>query len=140
MRRFTTARSRVSAPDGTDGSEGTNGSGGTAVAASAANGSSPTLGTAPHAGASPRPRLPKRAVCPICATTFEPRASGGQCPVCGEQVVPVAAATRHMAGISPAAHWLADGGWRLTLVLLLVAYELGLFIFVWIQLAQKHLL
>ncbi len=114
----------------------------------ARGGASASVGAAieePAAPPGPSPalahsRVPKRVVCPICATAFEPRAGGGRCPVCGEQVVPAAAASRHIAGISPAVRWLGDGGWRLTLVLLLVAYELALFIFVWVQLAHKHLI
>ncbi|HKS69784.1 MAG TPA: hypothetical protein VJQ45_05165 [Ktedonobacterales bacterium] len=111
-----------------------NGRGGAPAAASVA------AGTPPHVAAQPQARVPKHLACPICATAFEPRASGGQCPVCGEQVVPAAAVTRQIPGVSPAMRWLADGGWRLVLVLLLAAYQIALLIFVWVQLAHKHLI
>lgn len=115
-----------------------NGRGG-APASSVATGTPPVgaLGAAP---AHSQPRVPRHLTCPICATTFEPRASDGQCPVCGEQVAPAAAVTRQIPGVSPAMRWLADGGWRLVLVLLLAVYQIALLIFVWVQLAHKHLI
>lgn len=115
-----------------------NGRGG-ATASSVATGTPPAVGP-PNVAAQPQPRAPKSVTCPICATAFEPRASGGQCPVCGEQVVPAAAVMRQIPGVSPAMRWLADGGWRLVLVLLLAVYQIALLIFVWVQLAHKHLI
>jgi hypothetical protein len=81
---------------------------------------------------------PKQVVCPVCGTSFEPRSTAGKCPVCGEQVVPAAATATPI--ITPLARWLADGGWRLLLVLLLVVYQIVLFIWVIQQLIQKHAL
>ncbi|HEU5441297.1 MAG TPA: hypothetical protein VFU88_18570 [Ktedonobacterales bacterium] len=93
--------------------------------------------SAPPAG-SASASAPKQVVCPVCGTSFEPRSTAGKCPVCGEQVVPAAATATPI--ITPLARWLADGGWRLLLVLLLVVYQIVLFIWVIQQLIQKHAL
>lgn len=82
--------------------------------------------------------VPKQVVCPVCGTSFEPRSTAGKCPVCGEQVVPTAATATPV--VTPLVRWLADGGWRLLLVLLLVLYQIALFIWVVQQLIQKHAL
>lgn len=117
-----------------------NGRGGAHAASPAATGTTSPVGPLGATPAHSQPRVPRHLACPICATTFEPRASGGQCPVCGEQVVQAAAVTRQIPGVSPSMRWLADGGWRLALVLLLAVYQIALLIFVWVQLAHKHLI
>jgi hypothetical protein len=70
-------------------------------------------------------------VCPVCTTTFDPRASGGRCPLCGEQLVEQAALVGEASALSPAWRWFTFGGWRLVLVVLFVLYELMLFLYVW---------
>lgn len=98
----------------------------------AANARSPQ---APHSAP-----VPKSLPCPICQTTFDPRASGGRCPVCGEQVVPAAAVTREVPGLSRLGRWLKSGGWRVVLVLLVVLYQIVLFIYLWHLFVVNHLL
>lgn len=104
-----------------------------AAAAPAPGSSVPAPATSPRTGSAP-----KQVVCPVCGTSFEPRSTAGQCPVCGEQVVPAAATATSI--ITPLTRWLADGGWRLLLVLLLVVYQIVLFVWVIQQLIQKHAL
>ena len=84
--------------------------------------------------------IPKRATCPICQTTFDPRASTGKCPVCGEQVVPPMMVTRTIPVITPLWHWLRAGGWRLALLVVFVLYQLVLFLGLWHQFTLEHLL
>lgn len=91
--------------------------------------------------AAPRPSpLPREVSCPICKTTFAPRSSAGRCPVCGEQVLPAAAATREVPVLSPTGRFLAAGGWRAVLLVFLLLYEIALFIFLWVALSRAHLL
>ena len=88
-----------------------------------------------------KPAIPHEVVCPICSTTFAPRRTRGRCPVCGEQVIPSADATRDLPVITPVANWLfRDGNWRLAAVGVLVLYQIILFIILWIHLAQIHAL
>ncbi len=82
--------------------------------------------------------LPKEVTCPICATAFDPRATKGRCPVCGEQVAPTALATRAVPWLTPTWAWVKAGGWRLVLVALMVIYEVALFIIVWQRFAAAH--
>ncbi len=80
------------------------------------------------AAASPRPAIPKKVVCPVCSTTFNVRANGGKCPVCGEQVVPHELAAANIPVASPAGKWLFQGGgWRLVALIALLVYQLVLF-------------
>lgn len=82
---------------------------------------------------------PRRVCCPICETPFDPRATGGRCPVCDEQVVPAAAVTRALPVLSPAWAWVKTGGWRLVLLLIFVTYQLVLLIYLWATFANAHL-
>ena len=84
--------------------------------------------------------VPSALTCPICATVFDPHDSAGTCPVCGEQVVAAALVTHDVAVLSPTARWLKDGGWRLVLVVLLLAYQVGLFVWIWHSFVANHLL
>jgi hypothetical protein len=86
------------------------------------------------------PRAPGRMACPVCATGFDPRATAGRCPVCGEQVVPEAMVTRQVPVLTPTWAWLKSGGWRVALVLLVLMYQVALLGFVWHWLAAAHLL
>ncbi|GAC1451471.1 MAG: hypothetical protein PVSMB4_11330 [Ktedonobacterales bacterium] len=89
----------------------------------------------------PKPVVPKQVTCPVCATPFDPRGTEGRCPVCGEQVVPAEEAARTVPVLSPASRWLfREGNWRLTAVMVLVVYQIVLFIVLWIHLAQVHAL
>ena len=81
---------------------------------------------------------PKEVACPVCATVFDPRATTGRCPVCGEQVVPSTLATRPLPGLTPAWAWVKAGGWRIVLVGLVVIYEVVLLIIVWQRFAAAH--
>lgn len=76
-----------------------------------------------------KPAVPKRVTCPVCQTSFGPRATAGKCPVCGEQVLPEADVVRHVPYLTPAWAWVKAGGWRLVLLVVVVLYQLGLFIF-----------
>lgn len=78
--------------------------------------------------------------CPVCATTFEPKASRGRCPVCNEQVVPEALVTPEIRGVTPAMRWLKEGGWRLVVLVLFILYQAGLLIYLWHSFADQHLL
>ncbi|MGE5334276.1 MAG: hypothetical protein ACM3N4_06210 [Nitrososphaerota archaeon] len=88
----------------------------------------------------PNPAMPNEIICPICATHFDPRASGGRCPVCNEQVIPQAAVSRFVPMLTPAWAWLKAGGWRLALLVAFVLYQIGLFIYMWHSLANAHVL
>jgi hypothetical protein len=92
-------------------------------------------GGTPHAD---RTSPPKEVTCPVCATVFDPRATTGRCPVCGEQVVPTTQVTRSVPGLTPAWAWVKTGGWRIVLVGLLVIYEVVLLIIVWQRFAAAH--
>ena len=81
---------------------------------------------------------PKEVTCPVCATVFDPRATKGRCPVCGEEVVPATQVTRSMPGLTPAWAWVKAGGWRIVLVGLVVTYEVVLLIIVWQRFAAAH--
>lgn len=90
-----------------------------------------------------RVSLPKTVVCPVSGTVFNPRTTGGRCPVCGEQVVPAELVARAnpatSIGNTRPGQWLfANGGWRVSALIVLVLYQLGLFLWVLIQLVQKH--
>jgi hypothetical protein len=76
--------------------------------------------------------------CPICDTVFDPRATSGRCPVCGEQVAPAALVTRAVPWLTPVWEWLKAGGWRVAVVGALVVYEIALFIIVWQRYAAAH--
>jgi hypothetical protein len=89
----------------------------------------------PQAG---RTAPPKAVTCPVCATAFDPRASAGRCPVCGEQVMPAALVMRAVPGLTPAWAWVKAGGWRMVLVALVVIYEVVLLIVVWQRFAAAH--
>jgi hypothetical protein len=80
----------------------------------------------------------KETRCPICDTVFDPRATSGRCPVCGEQVAPAALVTRAIPWLTPVWAWLKAGGWRVALVGVLVIYEIILFIIVWQRYAAAH--
>lgn len=84
------------------------------------------------------PAQPRQVTCPICATTFDPRATGGRCPVCGEQVVPEDMLRRDVPVLTPTWAWLKSGGWRAAVVLLVLAYQVALLAFVWHWLAAAH--
>lgn len=88
----------------------------------------------------PKPAMPRVVTCPICKTTFAPNATAGACPVCGDQVVPAAVATRKVPVLSSTGRWLGAGGWRAVLLILLVLYQVTLFLVLWIELSQAHLL
>jgi hypothetical protein len=86
-----------------------------------------------------KPRLPKKVVCPVSGTVFNPRTTGGRCPVCGEQVVPEELVAQAAPFVSPAGKWLfQEGGWRLGAVILLVVYQLVIFGLLWHHLADIH--
>jgi hypothetical protein len=87
-----------------------------------------------------KPKIPRRVTCPICATEFGPRATAGRCPVCGEQVVPEDVVRRKVPVLTPTWTWLKSGGWRVVVVLIVVAYQVALLAFVWHWLAAAHLL
>lgn len=88
----------------------------------------------------PAAGIPKRVTCPICKTSYDPRASAGMCPVCGEQVVPAEMATRAIPVLTATGQWLRAGGWRLVLLVVFVLYEVLLFLGVWHQFSLAHLL
>ncbi len=91
---------------------------------------SATLAASPQAMSTPKkPVIPNRVTCPICQTSFGPRATSGKCPVCGEQVLPEADVVRVVPGVTPALAWLKAGGWRLVLLVAFALYQLALFIF-----------
>lgn len=99
------------------------------------------LGAPVAAAPAPTPQtVPHELVCPVCATTFAPRASGGRCPVCNEQVVPAEVVTRNIRGVTPAMQWLREGGWRLVVLALFILYQVGLLIYLWHSFADQHLL
>ncbi|HEY7985019.1 MAG TPA: hypothetical protein VID73_12665 [Ktedonobacterales bacterium] len=85
--------------------------------------------------------VPHQVTCPICATTFEPHATLGRCPVCGEQVIPAATAARNIPLLSPAARRiLGRGNWRVLALIALIVYQIVLFIALWLHLASIHAL
>ena len=84
--------------------------------------------------------VPTELTCPVCATTFAPRASGGRCPVCHEQVVPEELVTRHIRGVTPAMRWLKEGGWRLVVLAAFILYQAALLIYLWHSFSDQHLL
>lgn len=86
------------------------------------------------------PSMPREVTCPICETTFAPRGTAGKCPVCGEQVMPAATLTREISVLSPLGRWLAGGGWRAIVLVLLVLYQISLFVVLWVVLSRAHLL
>jgi hypothetical protein len=85
--------------------------------------------------------VPKKVVCPVSGTVFNPRQTGGKCPVCGEQVVPAELVAQSSVGgklaKTSAGTWLG-GNWPLVALIVLVLYQLGLFAWVWAELAAKH--
>lgn len=95
---------------------------------------------APVTTAPTPPLVSGEAICPVCATTFAPRASGGRCPVCNEQVVPEAMVTRDIRAVAPAMRWLREGGWRLVVLVLFILYQAGLLIYLWHSFTDQHLL
>lgn len=109
--------------------------------ATVAPGAHPTATPGVAVAPTPKPILPKKIVCPVCATTFAPRRTSGRCPVCGEQVVPAEGASRALPVITPVTNWLfREGNWRLVAVGALIVYQLIIFIVLWIHLAQIHAL
>lgn len=101
----------------------------------------PTTASGVLVAPAPKPIIPKSVVCPVCSTTFAPRASAGRCPVCNEQVIPAEQATRNLPVITPVANWMFQkGNWRLVAVGALILYQLIIFIVLWIHLAQVHAL
>lgn len=95
-----------------------------------------TVGTPPAGRAAP----PKEVACPVCATVFDPRATAGRCPVCGEQVMSAALVARAVPGLTPAWAWVKAGGWRVVLVALVVIYEVVLLVIVWQRFLAAHAL
>lgn len=89
---------------------------------------------------SPAPQVAGRVACPICQTAFDPRASAGACPVCGERVVPAELVTRPIPVVTPVWQWLRAGGWRLVALVMFMLYELVLFLGILHQFSQAHLL
>lgn len=110
------------------------------VGADAAVALAPTPPTSSVPTAPSAPTVPTELTCPVCATTFAPRASGGRCPVCNEQVVPETLVTRDIRGVTPAMRWLREGGWRLVVLALFILYEAALLIYLWHSFADQHLL
>lgn len=111
--------------------------------AAAPSGAKRGRGKAAAPGAPTRVSLPKTVVCPVSGTVFNPRTTGGRCPVCGEQVVPAELVARAnpaaSIGNTRAGQWLfANGGWRVSALIVLVLYQLGIFLWVLIELVQKH--
>lgn len=89
----------------------------------------------------PLPGVANRATCHVCGTAFAPRDSDGKCPVCGEQVMMPYLASGGIPVISPVWQWLRHGGnWRLAALGALIAYQIVIFIVLWIHLAQMHAL
>lgn len=120
---------------------------GASASASAMGASATTTPLTPAGapGGAPRPKLnvPRKVVCPVSGTVFNPRQTGGKCPVCGEQVVPAELVTQSSVGGklagTRAGNWLGkDGNWRIAALIALVVYQLGLFAWVWAELAAKH--
>lgn len=103
---------------------------------STAGGSPGTAGA--NSASPPKRRLPKTVVCPVSGTVFNPRATGGRCPVCGEQVVP----EEQLGGVTSLARsgsqWLGQGGWRLVALIAFILYQLGIFAALWVHLADIH--
>jgi hypothetical protein len=93
---------------------------------------------APSMPVAPKAAVPRRVVCPVSGTVFNPRATGGRCPVCGEQVVPAALAARSLPVVSSAGAWLKGGGWRLAALIALLVYQLVIFLLLWHHLADLH--
>lgn len=88
-----------------------------------------------------KPSIPKKVVCPISGTVFNPRTTGGRCPVCGEQVVPKEVMAGATPLASPAGKWLfQEGNWRLVALITLIVYQLVLFGLLWHHLAVIHAL
>jgi predicted RNA-binding Zn-ribbon protein involved in translation (DUF1610 family) len=85
------------------------------------------------ATAAARVEVPKQVTCPVCQTTFAPRATGGRCPVCGEQMIAADDLAHPTPVATPVSQWLKSGGWRVVALLALVAYQIGLFLFVLIH-------
>jgi hypothetical protein len=84
--------------------------------------------------------VPDSATCPVCSTIFDPRDTGGTCPVCGEQVVPADLMAAKASVLSRVGRWLREGGWRVVLVVLLLLYQVILFIIVWHGFVVAHVL
>lgn len=106
-----------------------------------AQGKPPTVASGVLVAPAPKPIIPSKVVCPVCSTTFAPRASAGRCPVCNEQVIPAEQATRNLPIITPVANWMFQkGNWRLVAVGALILYQLIIFIVLWIHLAHVHAL
>ncbi len=102
------------------------------------------LGAEPSAASDAPPiapakrRVPRKVVCPVSGTVFNPRATGGRCPVCGEQVVPAAEVGGAVPLAGSASQWLGQGGWRLVALIMFILYQLGIFAALWIHLAAIH--
>lgn len=112
-------------------------------AAAAASATTLPAATPPRpaqSGPVPPSAVPRTVVCPICRTPFHPRTTGGQCPVCFEQVVPREQVVRVIPVVTPVRAYLAAGGWRLVLLVLLMVYQVAMFIYLWHWLATQHLL
>lgn len=106
-----------------------------------ASGAPVAVAPAPSMPSSPSGQpVPTELTCPVCATTFAPKASGGRCPVCNEQVVPEAQVSRSIRGVTPAMRWLRAGGWRLVVLVLFILYQAALLIYLWHSFADQHLL
>lgn len=94
-------------------------------------------------GKAPKVTVPRTVICPVSGTVFNPRATGGRCPVCGEQVVPEELVRRSKIGTrladSRAGEWAGkEGNWKIVALIVLVLYQVGLFAWVWVELAAKH--
>lgn len=105
------------------------------IAPAGANGAAPR--------SAPKVAVPRKVVCPVSGTVFNPRTTGGKCPVCGEQVVPAELVASASVGgklaETPVGAWVAkDGNWKLVALIVLVLYQVGLFAWVWAELASKH--
>ncbi len=98
-------------------------------------------GTKAKGSAPPKPVVPRKVVCPVSGTVFNPRATGGRCPVCGEQVVPAEYVAQAVPVVSPVGTWLfQEGGWRLVALILLIIYQFTIFGVLWHYLATIHAL
>ncbi|HEX9069482.1 MAG TPA: hypothetical protein VF807_11995 [Ktedonobacterales bacterium] len=83
--------------------------------------------------------IPRRMKCPVCSTSFDPRANGGKCPVCGEQVVAAEDPALAIPVVSTTLSWLfRKGNWRVIAVAALIVYQIVLLTILWIHLTQIH--